>query len=68
MTGESGARPVFTRIESAEQLDFLRILPDVLLQGRAIAPPSVSPDASRNCEPAPGSNGWRQGTFRPGFR
>lgn len=47
MTGESVTRPIFTRIESAEQLSFLRTLPEVLLQGRAIAPPSVSPDPQR---------------------
>jgi len=45
MTGDSGTRPIFTRIESAEQLSFLRTLPGVLLQGRAIAPASVSPDS-----------------------
>lgn len=47
IAGDSGTRPVFTRIESAEQLNFLRTLPDVLLQGRAIAPPSASPDSQR---------------------
>ncbi len=44
ITGESGTRPIFTRIESTEQLSFLQALPDVLLQGWAIAPPSASPD------------------------
>jgi EAL domain-containing protein (putative c-di-GMP-specific phosphodiesterase class I) len=44
ITGESGTRPIFTRIESTEQLSFLQALPDVLLQGWAIAPPSTSPD------------------------
>lgn len=47
MTGDSGTRPIFTRIESAEQLSFLQSLPDVLLQGRAIALPSVSPEPQR---------------------
>lgn len=47
MTGESGTRTIFTRIESAEQLSFLHTLPDVLLQGRAIALPAVSPDPQR---------------------
>jgi len=47
MTSDSGTRPIFTRIESAEQLSFLQTLPAVLLQGRAIAPASVSPDPQR---------------------
>jgi EAL domain-containing protein (putative c-di-GMP-specific phosphodiesterase class I) len=45
MTGDSGTRPIFTRIESVEQLSFLRTLPEVLLQGRAVAPPTTLPGA-----------------------
>lgn len=45
MTSDSGTRPIFTRIESAEQLNFLRTLPEVLLQGREIAPPNTLPGA-----------------------
>lgn len=39
----SGARPVFTRIETAQQRDFLLAQPGVLLQGRAIAAPHPLP-------------------------
>lgn len=40
---DSGTRPIFTRVESGAQRDFLRTLPDVLLQGWAIARPSARP-------------------------
>jgi EAL domain-containing protein (putative c-di-GMP-specific phosphodiesterase class I) len=42
---DSGTRPIFMRVESGEQRDFLQTLPDVLLQGWAIARPSVRPGA-----------------------
>lgn len=45
MTSDSGTRPIFTRIESAEQLNYLRTLREVLLQGREIAPPTTLPGA-----------------------
>ena len=40
---DSGTRPIFTRVESAAQRDFLQTLPDVLLQGWAIERPSALP-------------------------
>jgi EAL domain-containing protein (putative c-di-GMP-specific phosphodiesterase class I) len=43
---DAGARPIFTRVESVEQRDCLLALPDVLLQGRAIAWPAALPAAA----------------------
>lgn len=40
---DSGTRPIFMRVESGEQRDFLLTLPDVLLQGWAIARPTALP-------------------------
>jgi len=40
---DSGTRPVFMRVQTAEQRDFLQSLPDVLLQGWAVARPSPLP-------------------------
>jgi EAL domain-containing protein (putative c-di-GMP-specific phosphodiesterase class I) len=45
MAREAGTRPIFTHIESIEQRDFLQTLPNVLLQGWAIARPSALPVA-----------------------
>lgn len=42
---DAGARPIFTRVESIGQRDYLLTLPDVLLQGRAIAWPAARPAA-----------------------
>ncbi len=42
---DSGTRPIFMRVESEEQRDFLLTLPDVLLQGWAVARPSALPRA-----------------------
>lgn len=39
-----GVQPVFTRIETSVQFDFLRKIPGVLLQGRAIAAEQALPD------------------------
>ena len=44
MARESGTRPIFMRVESMAQRDFLLTLPNVLLQGWAIARPSVMPN------------------------
>ncbi len=41
---DSGTRPIFTRVESVAQRDFLLTLPNVLLQGWAIARPAVLPN------------------------
>jgi EAL domain-containing protein (putative c-di-GMP-specific phosphodiesterase class I) len=40
---DSGTRPVFMRVQTETQRDFLQSLPDVLLQGWAIAQPSALP-------------------------
>ncbi len=40
---DNGTRPIFMRIESEDQLEFLLAVPDVMLQGRAIARPSALP-------------------------
>jgi EAL domain-containing protein (putative c-di-GMP-specific phosphodiesterase class I) len=45
MARDSGTRPIFMRVQSATQRDFLQTLPGVLLQGWAIAQPSVLPGA-----------------------
>lgn len=47
---DSGAWPIFTRVESVAQRDYLQQLPDVLLQGRALAWPSVLPATELPCE------------------
>jgi EAL domain-containing protein (putative c-di-GMP-specific phosphodiesterase class I) len=41
---DSGTRPIFMRVETEVQRDFLQTLPDVLLQGWAIAQPSALPN------------------------
>jgi EAL domain-containing protein (putative c-di-GMP-specific phosphodiesterase class I) len=41
---DSGTRPVFMRVESEDQRDFLLTLPGVLLQGWAIAQPLALPN------------------------
>lgn len=46
LTRDAGARPIFTRVESAVQRDFLLALPEILLQGRAIAWPAARPAAA----------------------
>jgi EAL domain-containing protein (putative c-di-GMP-specific phosphodiesterase class I) len=43
LTREAGARPIFTRVESPGQRDYLLSLPEVLLQGWAISWPTVNP-------------------------
>jgi EAL domain-containing protein (putative c-di-GMP-specific phosphodiesterase class I) len=40
---DNGIRPIFTRVETVAQRDFLAALPGVLLQGWAIARPSALP-------------------------
>lgn len=40
---EHGTRLVFTRVEKPEQRDYLLSLPDILIQGRALAGPKESP-------------------------
>ena len=45
MARDSGTRPIFMRVESVAQRDFLLQLPNVLLQGWAIARPSARPEA-----------------------
>lgn len=40
---EAGTRPIFTRVESPGQRDYLQSLPEVLLQGWAIGRPTVCP-------------------------
>jgi len=42
---DSGVRPIFMRVQFTAQRDFLQTLPDVLVQGWAIAQPSVLPAA-----------------------
>lgn len=49
---DSGARPIFMRVESAQQRDYLQALPDILLQGWAIARPSSLPIAAIRREAA----------------
>lgn len=43
IASDSGTRPVFTRVESPEQRDFLLALPDVLLQGWMVGRPTSRP-------------------------
>lgn len=43
LVGDSGARPVFTRVASSEQRDFLQAQPGVSMQGWAIGRPSAVP-------------------------
>lgn len=50
MIRDAGARPIFTRVESIGQRDYLLTLPDVLLQGRAIAWPAALPAAAAQRE------------------
>lgn len=40
---DSGVRPIFMRVESAAQRDYLQTLPEILLQGWAIARPAALP-------------------------
>lgn len=40
---DSGARPIFMRVESAQQRDYLQAQAEILLQGWAIARPSTRP-------------------------
>ena len=40
---DAGTRPVFMRVQTVEQRDFLQSLPDVLLQGWAVARPAPLP-------------------------
>lgn len=49
---DSGTRPVFTRIESPGQRDFLHGLADVLLQGWVIGRPTESPGLPASCPSA----------------
>ena len=40
---ETGTRPIFTRVESPGQRNYLQTLPEVLLQGWAIGWPTANP-------------------------
>lgn len=43
MARDSGTRAVLTRVESTQQLDYLQSLPNVLVQGFAVGPPTLLP-------------------------